>query len=288
MFRIVLTLIYSLLSIHLFSQEVILNPKSIKIETIFDFENGQHVEFQNTNFEFEFAEFQDENIYYRVKAIDSLVDNEGTKYNINIPTSSFDNQSTLVDIEFDSLSKTANYFSVYGKLDKLDRIEEKNKIVFKYPYNNLNKVAFQSNEDRIKIYVLDLKELFRLKNTDKKGFEKIMNDFKENNMFSDSQQNFSLEAVEQNIEASVMDEESIILFVSDEEDKIIKINVLNSNNEVINYGYSIREGVYKENTWFVTLYNIQNEMKDSNYLIEVLVNKKLVEIPFKIEKIRIP
>jgi hypothetical protein len=288
MLRIVLILTSSLLSIHLFSQAVTLNPKSIKIETIFDFENGQHVEFQNTNFEFELAEFQDENIYYRVKTIDSLVDDEGTKYNINIPTSSFDNQSTLVGIEFDSLSKTANYFSVYGKLNKLNRLEDDHKIVFKYPYNNLNKVAFQSDENQIKIYILDLKELFRLKSTDKKGFEKIMNDFKENDMFSDSPQNFSLEAVKQNIEASVMDDESIILFVSDKKDKIIKINLLNSNNEVINYGYSIREGVYKENAWFVTLYNIQNDVKDSNYLIEVLVNQKLADIPFKIEKIRIP
>ena len=273
---------------NLFSQELILNPKSIKIETIFDYKNNSIVKFQNTEFEFELTQFQDENIYYKITSIDKIVDNEGKIYNVKNPSSSYENHSNRILIEFDSLSKTALNFSVYGKLNKLNRLEDKNKVVFKYPYDNLNKVAFQSDEDEIKIYVLDLKNLLRMKDKDRKNYDKIMDDFKVNYMFAYSQPNFSFESVKQNIEESEMDENSIVLFVSDKQNKIVKINLINSNNEVINYGYGIRDGIYTGNTWFVTLYNIHNNIRDNIYSIEVLLNKNINELPFKIEKIIIP
>ena len=284
-----LLLFFSIFSItKIFSQELVLNPKSIKIETIFDYQNNNNVTYQNTEFDFELNKYQDENIYYKINSIDKIIDNEGKIYNVKKPSSSYDNHSNSISIEFDSLAKNALYFSVYGKLNKLNRLESKNKLVFKYAENTFNKVAIQSDEDEIKIYVLDLKNLLKLKKNDKKNYNKVMEEFKENYMFSFSYSNFSFEKIEENIEASKMDDNSIILYASDKQNRIVKINLLNSNDEVINYGYNIREGYYSANSWFITLYDIHNNINDNEYSIEVLIDKKADVIPFRIEKIKIP
>lgn len=269
-----------LLSTFLFCQELKLSPSTISIETLFDYKNNKMVTFRKTKFDFERTENTniDPNIYCKVD-IDSLIDNEGRKYNTISFDNSYDNQSNRIDIEFDSLSKTANSINVYGKINLIDRLDNKSKIVIKYSEEKVNKLIYESENGKFKIYLLDINQLKRLEQTNPKSFENILTSFQSDNPFSlDFQSKFNRLEI---------NNDEIIFLIFDINKIYVKANLINSKNEIINNEYSSTETADEIYT-FITLGNSYEKINKKTSAIEILINENVSNTLFKLENIKIP
>jgi hypothetical protein len=225
------------------SQDLIITPKSYKIERVFDYEDKSIIK-NDLTIDFKLENLT-ENFLVKLDSI-KCYDEKGRSFdNIFYQKSPFNLDDNFGYFTVSELSNSSNEITIEGLFNIISKKSSSNKQIIPYKSNFLNRQVIENNNDYLKLFIIDLNDLQYYFSKDKTKYQKKINEIAENYIFKYSQTNLDIETIKYFFENEIQNQDDIYISVKDDNSLIAEINVIDSKNKKINTGFYSDIGITK-------------------------------------------